>query len=167
MKLKMEKRKFNIIDFILVVFIVAAASVLVYIMLGNSIFSGSKDATIVYTIEISLLRNEFLPAIEQMVPGTEVTDSVRFHEIGKVQRVEISDAYENETDLITGVVNRVPYPDHSRVRIIVKADAKIEDGFKYVVNGRTIMVGIPVHFRTPSFVSHGMCVYLDILNEEG
>jgi hypothetical protein len=162
----MEKRKFNIIDFILIVFIIAAVSALVYIMLGNNIFSGAEETEIVYTIEMRLVRNEFIPALSKIIPGTELIDSVRNHEIGKVVGVEITDAFENTTDLLTGVVNRVPYPDHSRVRITVEAKAEKENDVKFVVNGKTVMTGIPVHFRTPYFVGMGMCVYSDEINRD-
>ena len=162
----MEKRKFNIIDFILIMAIAAAAALLVYILLGNNIFSGNEDATIVYTIEMRLVRNEFIPALLKMGPGTEMIDSVRNHEIGEVVEVIIEEAFENETDMITGVVNRVYYPDHSRVRIKVKAEVVIEEGFKYVVNGKAIMVGIPVDFRTTYFMGHAMCVYLEEIDED-
>jgi hypothetical protein len=159
----MEKRKFNIIDFILIVFIVAVAAVLVYVMLGNTLFGGSQDAIILYTIQIDLLKNEFIPAINKIVSGTEVTDSVRLQGLGRVHSVEIDDAYANETDLVTGVVRRVSFPDHSRVTISVIAECRKEDDFKFIVNGKTVMVGIPVHFRTPYFVSYGMCVYIEEL----
>ena len=160
-----KEYKFNIIDFILIIIIAAAAVLLIYILLGNSVFSGNEDTTIVYTIEM-LVRNEHLPNIRRMVSGTEMIDSVRNHEIGEVLEVIIEEAFENETDMITGVVNRVHYPDHSRVRIKVKAEAVIEEGFKYVINGKTIMVGIPVDFRTSYFMGHGMCVYLEETDEK-
>jgi len=162
----MEKRKFNIIDFILIIVIAAAAALLVYILLGNNIFSGSEETTIVYTLEMRLVRNEFIPALLKMVPGTEMIDSVRNHEIGEIINVSIEDAYENETDLITGVVNRVPYPDHSIVRITVKAEAEKDEFGKYSVNGMIFMVGIPINFRTTYFVGVGRCVYLIETGEE-
>ena len=162
----MEKRKFNIIDFILIIVIAAAAALLVYILLGNNIFSGSEETTIVYTLEMRLVRNEFIPSLLKMVPGTEMIDSVRNHDIGKIIEVTIEDAYENEADLITGVVNRVPYPDHSIVRIKVKAEAEKDEFGKYTVSGMIFMVGIPINFRTTHFVGLGRCVYLIETGEE-
>ncbi|MCL2096144.1 MAG: DUF4330 domain-containing protein [Oscillospiraceae bacterium] len=156
-----KSRRFNIIDAALIVFIIAAAAVLVYVLLGNSLFAGDEDAVILYTIEINLLRNELVPAINQITPGDEIIDSVRQQEIGKVKEVKVVDSYVNETDLDTGVVSRRPFPDHSKITVIVEAECKLEDGFKYVVKGKTIMTGIPINFRTPHFVGYGMCVYVE------
>jgi len=163
----MDKKayKFNIIDIILVAFILVAASVLVYIMLGNEIFGGSDETEIIYTLEMTLVRDEHIANIRKIMPGTELIDSVRNHEIGEVLGVDVIDAYVNETDMETGVVRRVPYPGHSTVTIRVKAECKIEDGFKYVINGKPIMVGMPVNFRTPHFVGLARCIYLEEADE--
>ena len=158
--------KFNIIDFFLIVLIVGAVSVLAYIMLGTNLLTGSEDTTIIYTIEMGLVRNEFLPSIDKIIPGTKLTDSVRRNNIGEVVEVKITDAYPNTTDLETGVVHKKPYPDHSKVSITVKAKCKKENDIKYVVNGKIMMVGVLVHFRTPYFVNYGNCVYLDEIAED-
>jgi len=158
--------RFNIIDFILMVLIIAAVSVLIYIMLGSNLLTGSEDTTIIYTIEMTPVRNELIPSISQITPGTRITDSVRRNNIGEIQEVKISDAYSNNTDLETGVVYRKPYPDHSRVLITVKAKCKKEKA-KYVVNGKTIMVGVQVNFRTPYHVNYGNCVFIEEISEDG
>jgi hypothetical protein len=150
-----KKNRFNIIDFMLVVFIALAVSALVYIVLGNNPFARGEDVEILYTIELRRVRNEFLPQINTL-PGTVLMDTVRKDELGTVVGVRIFDAEENQTDRTTGVVRRVTFPEHSRVAITVKATAKKDT--RYTVNGALIMVGVPVNFRTNDFVSQGMCV---------
>ena len=156
--------KFNIIDFLLIVLIIAAVSVLAYIMLGTNLLTGSEDKTILYTIEITLIKNDFIPALNKITPGTKIIDSVRSYDIGEVQEVKITPAYSNNTDMDTGVVYNKPYPDFSTVRITVKAKCKKEQA-KYVVNGKTIMVGVAVNFRTPYFIGYGNCIYLEEITE--
>ena len=164
----MDKQKkayrFNIIDFLLIVLIVAAVSVLAYIMLGTNLLTGSEDTTILYTVEITLIKNDFIPALNQITPGTKVIDSVRSYDIGEVQEVKITPAYSNNTDTEVGVVYNKPYPDFSTVRITVKTKCK-KDQAKYVVNGKTIMVGVAVNFRTPYFIGYGNCIYLEDITE--
>ena len=161
-----KSNKFNFIDFILIVIIVAAVSLLVYIMLGNDIFSGGENATILYTIEIPLIRNDFLGSAHLMIKGTTIIDSVRSYNIGEVQDVKVTDAYSSTTNLETGVVTDKRYPDHSKVTITVKAKCK-KDKAKYEVNGKTIMVGTRLDFRTPYLVSYGNCISIEeIKNDE-
>jgi len=156
--------KFNIIDFILIVIIIAAVSVLAYVILGNDVLSSGENVTIVYSIEMALVKNEYIPAIEKIVQGTPMTESVRFYNIGEVQSVKITDAYVNSMDLEAGVINQKPYPDYSKVVITVKAECKKEK-VKYMVNGKNIMVGVQVHFRTPYFIGYGNCVSIEEVSE--
>ena len=155
--------KFNMIDFILILFIIAAAAMLVYIMLGNNPFAENEKVEILYDIEIPLIRNELVSAVNKM-PGAKLTDSARHYELGIVQSVKIEAGYRNEMDLEAGVVYRKPFPEHSRVVITVKAEA-VKTESRYQVNGRTVMVGISLNFRTPSFVSYGNCISIAEVNE--
>ncbi|MCL2158378.1 MAG: DUF4330 domain-containing protein [Oscillospiraceae bacterium] len=154
-----KQYRFNIVDFVLIIVIVAAVSMLVYIMLGNNIFAGSEDSTIMYTIEISLIKDDYLSMANLITKGTKIIDSVRTNELGIIQDVKITDAYSLTTDMETGVVKETAYPDHSKVVITVLAKCK-KDKAKFVVNGETIMVGVPINFRTPYLVSYGNCTSL-------
>jgi len=158
--------KFNFIDFVLIVVIIAAVSLLIYIMLGNNLLMGSEDTIILYTIEIREIRNDFLGSIDLLTKGTTIIDSVRSYNIGEVQKVTVTDAYANATDLENGVVVSKQYPDHKKVTITVKAKCK-RDKAKYEVNGKIIMVGTRLDFRTPYLVSYGNCVDIVEINEDG
>ncbi|MCL1859851.1 MAG: DUF4330 family protein [Oscillospiraceae bacterium] len=158
--------RFNIIDFILIVIIIAAVSLLIYIMLGNNLFAGSENTTILYTIEIPLIRNDFLGSLHLITKGTTIIDSVRSYNIGEVQEVKRTDAYSNTTNLEDNIVLSKLYPDHSKVTITVKAKCK-KDKAKYEVNGKPIMVGTRLDFRTPYLVSYGNCVAIEEINDDG
>ncbi|MCL2813922.1 MAG: DUF4330 domain-containing protein [Oscillospiraceae bacterium] len=161
-----KARKFNIIDFILIMVILAAVALVVYIMLGNDVLGGSEDTAILYTIEIDLIRNDFLSSAHLMTKGTKIIDSVRTNELGIVQDIKITDAFALTTDLEPGVIIEAPYPDYSKVVITVLAKCK-KDKIKFVVNGQPIMVGMSINFRTPYLVSYGNCTSLAEADEEG
>ena len=164
---KQKGYKFNIIDFALIVLIAAAVSVLVYIMLGNNLLAAKEDTTIIYTIEIPLIRNELIPAINQIDRGvTKIIDSIRGYDIGVIQDYKITDAYSNQMDPEAGAVFKKPYPDHSKVVITVKSQCT-KGKVRYLINGKTSMVGVQIHFRTPTFISYGNCTYLVEVNEDG
>jgi len=158
--------RFNIIDFMLILVIAAAVALLVYVMLGNNILKGDDDSIILYTIEIPLIKNDFLPPVEGMMKGEKIIDSVRTNELGVVQDVKITDAVVLSTNLETGIIKETPYPNFSKVVITVRSECKI-DKPKFVVNGANIMVGISINFRTPYLVSYGYITSLVEIDEEG
>ena len=161
-----KAHKFNIIDFILIVIIIAAVLLLGYIMLGNNLFAGSETTTILYTIEIPLINKDYLTQTHLITKGTKIIDSVRSYDIGEIQEIKITDAYSSTTNLETGVVTKKQYIDHSKVTITVKAKCKKEKA-KYEVNGKTIRVGARVDFRTQYLVSYGNCIAIEEINEDG
>ncbi|MCL1792937.1 MAG: DUF4330 domain-containing protein [Oscillospiraceae bacterium] len=158
--------RFNIIDFVLIAIIIAAVSLLVYIMLGNDIFGGGETSNILYTIEINPIKNDFLSSAHLITKGTKIIESIRTNDLGEIQDIKITDAISLTTDLETGIVKETLYPDFSKVVITVLAKCK-KDKIKFVVNGETIMVGIQINFRTPYLVSYGTCTSLVETDEEG
>lgn len=161
-----KTRKFNIIDLILIAVILAAVSLVVYVMSGHDVLGGSEDTAILYTIEIDLIKNDFLSSARLMTKGTKIIDSVRTNELGVVQDIKITDAFALTTDLETGVIMEAPYPGYSKVAITVAAKCK-KDKIKFVVNGQPIMVGMSINFRTPYLVSYGNCTSIAETDEEG
>jgi hypothetical protein len=158
--------KFNITDAFLILIIIIAASVLIYIVLGTGLFTGGEEVTIEYTIDISLIKNELVPAINRL-PGEKITDSIRGYDIGEIHQVRISEANENADNKIDGIIVETPYPNHSRVLLIVRAKARKDSkGINYLVNGKLIIVGSPVHFRTQHFVGYGNCITIDEIKED-
>ena len=162
----MEKHKFNVTDLILILIILAAAAVLIYIVAGTNLFLGGEEIDIQYTIEMPLVRNEYLPAINKIMPGDKITESVRSYDIGEIQKVSISEGLAETTNLEKGIVQRVPYPDHSRLLITVKAKAqKDSKDLNYLINGKIIMVGVQIHFRTQHFTNTGTCIAMEVIKE--
>ena len=156
--------KFNATDVFLILIIAIAAAILIYIVAGTDLFMRGDEVTIQYTIEIPLIRNEFLPAINNM-QGEQITDAVRGYNLGVVHQVRILDGMADGEDRVHGVVRRVPYPDHWRVFITVRAQAR-RNYPRYFVNGRNIMVGVQMFFRTPHFTGYGNCIELTEITEE-
>jgi hypothetical protein len=159
--------KFNVMDVFLILIIIIAASVLIYIVAGTGLIFGGEEVSIQYTIDISHIRNEFLPAINRITPGDKITDSIRGYDIGEIHSVKITEATSDTDDKNQGIIRKVPHPDHSRVQITVRAKAKQEGNAKNnYVNGRLIMVGVQMFFRTQHFTGYGNCVELIEITED-
>ena len=160
-----KPHKFNIIDVFLILIIAAAAGVLVYVLMGNNIIRSSQNTTIVYKIEVPIIMNAALADIRKLQAGNEILDIVRNQPIGTIYDVEIEDAYFNLENRVTGVVERVRHPKHSRVVLTVQTQAEKSDIKKYYVGGKNIMVGVGLDFRTPHFIYSGRCIYIEELEQ--
>lgn len=151
--------KFNITDAVLILIIIIAAAVLLYIVLGTRLFLGGEEVAIQYTIEITPIKNEFVPAISKLMPGDKITDSIRGYDMGTIKKVQISEAYENVENRDMGIVQRTLRPNHSQVLITVEAKAqKDSKDINYLINGKIIMSGMQLYFRTQHFVNYGTCI---------
>ena len=162
---KKKAYKFNITDVFLIAVIIIAGSVLVYIVAETGLLRGAEEVYIFYTIEIPIIGNEFIHAISRISPGDRITDAVRGNDMGEIQEVRISPAFSDTEHSITGVVRNVPFPDHSRIQIDVKARGRSEDP-NYTVNGQIIMVGARKYFRTRYFTWYGTCIAMDPVYDE-
>ena len=158
--------RFNIIDFALMLVIVAAVAILAYIMIGdNTVFMGDEDGMVLYTIEIPSIKNEFISSF-LLAKGSTIIDSVRTNELGIIQDIQITECIELTNDLAAGVVREKVRDGFSRVIITILAKCK-KDGVKFSVNGLTIMVGMQLSFRTPYLIHYGNCTSLVEVDEEG
>jgi hypothetical protein len=154
-----KTNKFNIVDIFLIVIIIAAMSVLIYVLMGNDLIASSQNTTILYKITVEIARNDFLPSVRKLQKGDEVLDSVRNQVIGSIYEVEIEDAYMNVPNLYTGVVERILHPGHSKITLTVKV--KCQKDINYYIGGRSIIVGTRIDFKTPYFTYSGWCTYLE------
>jgi hypothetical protein len=78
--------------------------------------------------------------------------------------VKISEAFANVENISKGIVEEKPFPDYSRVLITVRAKYQKEK-MNYSVNGKIIMVGVTINFRTRHFISYGTCIAMEELDE--
>lgn len=173
-----KSHKFNIIDLLLIIIIIAAAAVLMFIMIGSNFFGESEETIITYTIEIPMIKNDFIETIKKVdetkgIKGQKILNSSRLTEMGEIQSIEFSPAIQNKSDLSDdGKVYERVHPDHSKVVITIKAKCKIEYAEKvagrekvaarYFVNGDYVAVGVQMFFRTPYLVGYGNCTSVKI-----
>ena len=163
-----KAHRFNFIDLLLLIIIIAAAALLVYILLGHNILGGNEDVTILYSVEMNIIRDIYIETLKETdlseLKGTRVIDSIKTYDIGEIWDLKITDAYQNQKDS-SGEVKKQHFPDHSKITLTIKANCKkVND--KYMINGSTIMVGEAIYFRTPYLVSYGYCVAIEEINKK-
>lgn len=160
---KVKRRRFNFIDVLIILLVIAIIGVVAYLFLNNKIFSSDEKTEILYTIKIDRVKNELVSDIKKLEKGQTITDSVRGYDLGKIEKVEITQAMANITNRSNGTISQAEIPDYSQIVITVRADS-VEEPYGYDLKGYKIMVGAQVHFRTPYYISYGNCtsvVYAD------
>ena len=169
-KQKKNKRKFNIIDFLVLVIILAVIGISVYAVVSwsniKSLWSTST-VELQYTVELRGVDEEFVNNIKA---GDTVTDAVSKNQLGIVDRVDsiekatvldyVKNEIPNEDGKTTVTYNGVlsEYPDKYNITVYISSSAEYEKGVGYTVNGRRIAVGEIIEMRFPEFSSVGYCV---------
>ncbi|MBE6631598.1 MAG: DUF4330 family protein [Ruminococcaceae bacterium] len=162
---KIKKFKFNFVDLLFLLIIVAASAVLFYIFRPNTPISDtsvSNNKEIVYTIEAREVRSEFKGNVNI---GDSVVDSVGLHPIGEVVDITYTEApFVYKADGSGEMIYSV-YPDKINISIKVKATADVSGG-TYSIGGFVISVGERVYFRTPDLTGESFCTSIEITEGE-
>ena len=156
-----KKRKFNIVDFLILFLVIA--------LLGFAVFwatpwsNGLKNrmsttVALQYSVEIQNVDQAF---INQISEGNSVMDSVSKNEIGTVVAVEIHE-HEGLSVDENGQGVMVEYPNHYDLIVTISSSATYKSGTGYAINGCRIAVGEQLALRFPNFLCEGYCIGLMI-----
>ncbi len=147
--------RFNFIDVLLILIILAAAVLLAYIFTSSEItlFDSQQTVEIEYTVLLRNVREEFRDLIEA---GDHVTDTVTLYGIGEVTDVSYADGSYTGINHSAATVVNGPYPEHMNVTITIRAQASVGDGF-YDIGGYKVAVGKLIDLRVPHFTGEGYC----------
>ena len=167
---KKIKRKFNFIDFLVLLIIISVIALSIYTVVSwsniKSLLSTSS-VNLQYTVEFRGVDEEFINNIKA---GNTVTDAVSKNQLGVVESVGSIEKYavlnytqsnvQNEDGSSTPTYNGVlsEYPDKYTVTVYISSPAEFEKGVGYTIDGRRIAVGEKIEMRFPEFSSVGYCV---------
>lgn len=150
---KRKKAQFNLIDVLIVIFILALIAMAAY-----WIFGGFRDAkapaaeTITFDVRISGVREDALPFITE---GLAVKNSVTGEPIGTIVSVRTEKSrhyggvYRDENGVYTLGVSESP--DEYDVYVTVSASAESDDRGIYTVGSVRMLIGETVYFQVRSF----------------
>ena len=163
---KKKKRKFNFIDFLIVLMIVAIISVVVYALSPWSQIKKlwtSEEVTLQYAVEFKDVDASFIDLIKN---GHEAINSVNKSSLGKVNRIaapEISTVLDYQLDAEKGVAQGILVEKDNKynLTVYITATAKYEPNVGYTVNGSRIAVGEELFFRFPEFSCSGYCIAIE------
>ena len=161
---KKAKRKFNFIDFLIVLVIIAILGIVIYVFSPwgqiEKLWSDS-DVELTYFVEIKDVDIEYIDSIKE---GDEIINSVTknslgtIREISKMEKAYIYDYVLDENGNMTCVLSEQPKKYNITIKVVVDAD--FEENVGYTVGGARVAVGEMLNMRLPSYVCSGECTQL-------
>lgn len=158
-----KQRKFNVIDFLLIVIALLVVAALVYFFLPSTVIktiTADKSEEIQYSIEILGVDEQFLDNINE---DDVVLDSVTKSNIGTVTAIDYGILHtqlkydeENQVGVLSPVAGKY------NVIVTITATAQFEDGVGYTVNGTRIAVGERINARFPNYVCESYCISIPL-----
>ncbi len=158
-----KKRKFNIIDFIILVLILAIIATAVYAFLPFSQIKklwATNEVAFSYTVELKGVDIDYIDNIKN---GDSVINSNTNNSMGTVSGVaDPTKSYtlgykENNDDneAIQAVI--IESMDKYDVKIYISATAQYEKNIGYTVNGCRVAVGEELELRFPKYSGKAYC----------
>ena len=167
-----KKVRFNLIDAVIVVFILAVIAIAAYFLIGSfRPVDNQSKGNFRFEIRIENVKKESWDSLETLFsPDSEtvVKDSVTGEEIGKIEscRKEKSKYYGGVIQDENGYVLRATESeDEYDVYITISTDAEADSRGIYQVNQLRMIVGEAVHFKIKSFAATAYIVKTEIPNE--
>lgn len=156
---KTKKGKFNIVDFILVIMVLAVVAAAVIYFAPDLFNAGAEETDITFTIEFRGVDSAFITNIKN---GDAVYDSSKHYMLGSVKSVE-NYAYTvlvyNEE---TGTAEAKEVEGLKNIVVTVTAKAIYTDGKGYFINGERIAVGCAYNISFPEYSGTAYCIEVSV-----
>ena len=166
---KVNKGKFNFIDFLVILVILAVIGLAIYVFSPWTTVEKlwTSDAVdITYYVEVKDVAPEYIDLIKE---GDTVLDAVSKNSIGTISEITYQSSYLYEYNVDdNGKVSctRVNAPaqkdgnvaENITLKITVQAD--YEKGVGYTVNGCRVAIGELLNIRLPKYTCSGYCVQM-------
>lgn len=162
---KKSKRRFNIVDFFIILIAIMLIAVLIYSISPWSQIKkllNNSDVKLQYVVEIRGVDKDFSNLIKDK---DSVVNSVTKNSLGTVSgapTVNASTSLSYQIDDANNIVG-VLVEDSQKcdITVIISSNAEYEEGVGYTVNGCRIAVGEEIFLRFPQFSCSGYCVALN------
>ena len=157
---KKQRKRFNLIDFLILLFVLAFVFVVINVFSPTSFFKKIRydaEKTLTYAVEFRAVDKEF---IDKILENDKVIDSVSKHSLGKVRAVEKYEYTTLEYDSVNGNAVYAAHADKYNVVVTITATATYRAGEGYSVNDCRIAVGEKLALRFPNYSGEGYCINL-------
>ncbi len=151
-----RKRKPNIIDFVILLAVLAVLATVVYRIVVRT--DGQEEVRIRYVLEVPEIQTEFSSKVAAENPVFSYTDE---REIGVVTAVSTTPAYYKGTDKDGNPVY-TEMEDYSILYVTIESDA-VQTDTGYIVGGHTMQVGTSLAVQFPELYCEAQCISVDVI----
>ena len=149
------KARFNFVDAIIIVIIVAVVGAAIYLIAtGNQEARKTENGNISYTVRISAVDETYLSFIKE---GETVKDSASGKILGTIESIRTEKTkFYGDTAIPSEngyTISSAEYPDKYDVYVTITAMSDSDKRDIHYVSGNRILVGSTIYFKVPSFVS--------------
>ncbi len=149
---KKQKRKINIVDIVIIIFLAASLSVSLFGLL-KSIGNATDRVSVEYVLEVAPIDSTFTSKVAE---GDGVFDHATNQKLGTVSAVSASQAYHQGTDSQGSPVSST-MEGSSVLYITATADAqKTSSG--YLVGNCVLGIGKDLEIRLPNLYANAKCI---------
>ncbi len=159
-----KKRRFNFIDFLIILLILSFIALLIYSFSPFSRLSellNTETVELTYVVELRNVDTDFIDFVEvndNVINANTKSSLGTVYQIDRVQSTVLG--YEiNDAGRPYGVL--VPVDNKYDITLYITASAKYEEGVGYTIDGCRIAVGEELNLRFPNFAHNAYCVALD------
>ncbi len=151
-----RKRKPNIIDFVILLAVLAVLAAVVYGVVIHP--GGQEEVRIRYVLEVPEIQTEFCSKVVAEKPVFSYTDE---REIGVVTAVSTAPTYFKGTDKEGNPVY-TEMEDRSILYVTIEADA-LQTDTGYIIGGLTMQAGTSLTVRFPELYCEAQCINVDVI----
>ena len=159
-----KKHKFNIVDFLILLLIVAIVGTAIYAVFAWSDIKAlwsTSSKEIKYIVELREVDKDFVDNMN-IEKNNIVIDSVSKNQLGTVDDISSEPCRPLSYKIENGspVGDRQDDSSKYNITIYISATAEYEKGVGYTVNGTRIAVGEILQLRFPQFASTAYCTHI-------
>lgn len=156
-----KRAKFNVIDTLIVLLILAVAAAVVYVFFLDGLENTGDVKTIQYTVLVRAVPNEYVNNVEV---GDHVVDSAQHYQLGTVVDYRYEPAKKETENMAEGETSLATYENKSDLYITIEAEATL--GTQFSIGGYEIGVGKTVYVRLPNLLptEGGYCKSLTVID---
>jgi len=155
-----KKPKFNFIDILLILFVLAVAAFGAWFFLGRE---GVQRQEVRFTVEI----RETLPGMhENFTRGANVLESVFNHHLGYIENVDFRPTLVPVFDHDAQAISLTEIPNRYDILVTIIANANVNPS-RIWIEETILRVGQQVHLRGYGFAGYGFIIEIEVLEEGG
>jgi len=157
-----EKRKFNIIDGVIVAIVIIVVAGGVWFFAAGR---GGEPAYVYYTVELRHAPRAVVDTWIAIEPYAQVRDSVRNYYLGRIINVTYENEFNINFDHGLNIFREIDVPERYRIEVIIRGRGSVSPSIIHV-EGVPVRVGMNKYLRGFGFAGGGYVINMEVIEVE-